>query len=117
MRLFSCLLDEVNQQQTGAEISAQVVIYFIFLLINFDFVLVYFFPKKISLWIQGLFLFSLVWGLGGTLNNDSRKKFDVFFREVLNNNDKYPKPKSVKLSKVLILNFSIQYIVFIFLSN
>jgi dynein heavy chain len=45
-------------------------------------------------------LFSLIWGLGGTLNSDSRKKFDVFLRELINNSEK--KPKNIKLSKVNI---------------
>ena len=38
---------------------------------------------------------------GGTLNNDSRKKFDAFLKELINGNEKYPKPKNVKLSKVV----------------
>ena len=54
--------------------------------------------KQVSLWIQGLFLFSIIWGLGGTLNSDGRKKFDVFLREILNSSEN--KPKSIKLSKV-----------------
>lgn len=81
MRLFSCLIDEIS-----AEITAQVL----------------------SLWLQGLFLFSLIWGLGGTLNNDSRKKFDVFLRELINNNEK--KPKSIKLSKVKDKNLNLKRI-------
>ena len=58
------------------------------------------FSLKIALWLQGLFLFALIWGLGGTLNGDSRKKFDVFIRELINGHEQYPKPKSIKLSKV-----------------
>jgi dynein heavy chain len=54
------------------------------------------------MWLQGLFLFALIWGLGGTLNLDSRKKFDTFLRELINGMDEYPKPKNVKLSKVYI---------------
>lgn len=73
MRLYSCLMDEIAD--SSAELSAQVV----------------------SLWLQGLFVFALIWGLGGTLNNDSRKKFDVFLRELINTNDN--KPKSIKLTK------------------
>ena len=55
--------------------------------------------QQIFLWLQGLFLFALVWTVAGTINADSRKKFDLFFRNLImgmdNNN---PRPKSVKLS-------------------
>ena len=34
------------------------------------------------------------------MNSDSRKKFDVFLRELINNSEK--KPKNIKLSKVNI---------------
>ena len=70
MRLYTCLLREI-----AADVTSQVL----------------------SLWIQGLFVFALIWGLGGTLNNDSRKKFDAFLRELINTPDN--KPKNVKLSK------------------
>jgi dynein heavy chain len=73
MRLYSCLLDEISIP--AGDLSAQTV----------------------ALWLQGLFLFSIIWGLGGTINNDSRKKFDVFLRELINNNEN--KPKTIKLSK------------------
>ncbi len=53
------------------------------------------------MWLQGLFLFALIWGLGGTLNLDSRRKFDGFLKELINGIDEYPKPKNVKLSKVI----------------
>lgn len=53
------------------------------------------------LWLQGLFLFSLIWGLAGTITGDSRKKFDTFLRDFLTGaNEEYPKPKSIKFSKV-----------------
>jgi dynein heavy chain len=53
------------------------------------------------LWLQGLFLFALIWGLGGTITGDSRKKFDAFLRDFLTTNSTdYPKPKSIKFSKV-----------------
>uniref|UniRef100_A0A8B9Z4J6 Dynein axonemal heavy chain 3 n=1 Tax=Bos mutus grunniens TaxID=30521 RepID=A0A8B9Z4J6_BOSMU len=56
--------------------------------------------QQIFLWLQGLFLFALVWTVAGTINADSRKKFDLFFRNLImgmdNNN---PRPKSVKLTK------------------
>lgn len=83
MRLFTCLLDEIAGANfnAGVELSAQVI----------------------SLWLQGLFVFALIWGLGSTLNLDSRKKFDVFLRELINGMEQYPKPKNVKLAKVLLI--------------
>ncbi|KAK3717325.1 hypothetical protein QZH41_011557, partial [Actinostola sp. cb2023] len=55
---------------------------------------------KITNWLQGLFIFSLVWTVGGTLNGDSRKKFDTFFRLLISGTDKdHPKPKDIKMSK------------------
>lgn len=56
--------------------------------------------QQITLWLQGLFLFALVWTIGGTINADSRKKFDCFYRNLLMGmNDQHPRPKSVKLTK------------------
>ena len=62
--------------------------------------MIFVFEFKIALWLQGLFLFSLIWSIGGTLNGESRKKFDVFLRDLINGVDQYPKPKCIKLSKV-----------------
>lgn len=57
------------------------------------------------LWLQGLFLFSLVWTVGGTITGESRKKFDVFFRDLISGaNANYPKPKSSKITKVCSVN-------------
>ncbi|KAK7493483.1 hypothetical protein BaRGS_00015194 [Batillaria attramentaria] len=56
--------------------------------------------QQVTLWLQGLFLFSLVWTIGGTIMGDSKKKFDVFFRHLISGLDNnHPKPKSIKLSK------------------
>lgn len=52
--------------------------------------------QTISLWLQGLFIFSLVWSIGGALNLDERSRFDVFFRDLLSDSEK--RPKSIKLS-------------------
>ncbi|XP_030655837.1 dynein heavy chain 3, axonemal [Nomascus leucogenys] len=83
MRLYSSLLDEIRaveeeEMELGEGLSSQ----------------------QIFLWLQGLFLFSLVWTVAGTINADSRKKFDVFFRNlIMGMDDNYPRPKSVKLTK------------------
>lgn len=50
--------------------------------------------------LQGLFLFALVWTVGGIIDTDSRKKFDLFYRNLLlGRNDENPCPESVKLNK------------------
>nr|KAG5713480.1 hypothetical protein BaRGS_025028 [Batillaria attramentaria] len=57
-------------------------------------------PQQVTLWLQGLFLFSLVWTIGGTAMGDSKKKFDVFFRTLISGTDNdHPKPKSIKITK------------------
>lgn len=56
--------------------------------------------QQITMWLQGLFLFAVVWTLGGTITGDSRKKFDAFYRSlIMGMDDKYPLPKSIKLKK------------------
>ncbi|KAL0984291.1 hypothetical protein UPYG_G00139540 [Umbra pygmaea] len=80
MRLYSCLLDEIAVSGAeGAEAMSS---------------------QQVTLWLQGLFLFAVVWSVGGTINGDSRKKFDAFYRNLLMGmDDKHPRPKSVKLTK------------------
>ena len=81
MRLYSSLMDEIAE--SGKEDKPSMP------------------ATQITLWLQSLFLFSLVWSLGSTMNCDSRRKFDEFFRDLINGtNEKHPKPKSVKLTKV-----------------
>ncbi|XP_021092936.1 dynein heavy chain 3, axonemal isoform X6 [Heterocephalus glaber] len=83
MRLYSSLLDEIRA--TGDEENESLEG-----LSN----------QQIFLWLQGLFLFSLVWTVAGTINADSRKKFDLFFRNlIMGMDDNHPRPKSVKLTK------------------
>lgn len=56
--------------------------------------------QQIFLWLQGLFLFSLVWTIAGTINADSRKKFDLFFRNlIMGMDDNNPRPRSVRITK------------------
>lgn len=54
--------------------------------------------KQITMWLQGLFLFAVVWSLGGTITGDSRKKFDLFYRQLIKGEDEEnPRPAGVKL--------------------
>uniref|UniRef100_A0A8C3ES90 Dynein axonemal heavy chain 3 n=1 Tax=Corvus moneduloides TaxID=1196302 RepID=A0A8C3ES90_CORMO len=56
--------------------------------------------QQITSWLQALFLFALVWTIGGIIDADSRRKFDSFFRNLLNGmNEENPRPKNVKLNK------------------
>lgn len=54
--------------------------------------------KQITMWLQGLFLFAVVWSVGGTITGDSRKKFDLFYRSLVMDEDKEnPRPATIKL--------------------
>ncbi|XP_006876041.1 PREDICTED: dynein heavy chain 3, axonemal [Chrysochloris asiatica] len=83
MRLYSSLLDELRkEEEEESEVFEGLT------------------SQQIFLWLQGLFLFALVWTVAGTINADSRKKFDVFFRNlIMGMDDNHPRPKSVKLTK------------------
>ncbi|XP_042559183.1 dynein axonemal heavy chain 3 isoform X2 [Clupea harengus] len=80
MRLYTCLLDEIAESdKEGKEPMSS---------------------QQMTMWLQGLFLFALVWTVGGTINGDSRKKFDAFFRNLISGTDpNHPRPKSIKLTK------------------
>ncbi|XP_052130864.1 dynein axonemal heavy chain 3 [Frankliniella occidentalis] len=53
-----------------------------------------------TVWLQCVFLFCVIWGFASTITGDSRKKFDTFFRHLLDGrNDEHPRPKTFKLSK------------------
>ncbi|KAI8622787.1 dynein heavy chain and region D6 of dynein motor-domain-containing protein [Chytriomyces sp. MP71] len=53
-----------------------------------------------NIWISTAFVFSSVWSLGGTLDNDSRKKFDYFLRQLLDDQLKdFPLPDGIRLDK------------------
>ncbi len=43
----------------------------------------YFDAKEVGNWLEGMFIFALIWSLGGNLNSDSRIKFDYFVRHLL----------------------------------
>ncbi|XP_064448835.1 dynein axonemal heavy chain 3 [Mirounga angustirostris] len=83
MRLYSSLFDEIKEiDEEESELHEGLT------------------SQQIFLWLQGLFLFALVWTVAGTINADSRKKFDLFFRNlIMGMDDNNPRPKSVKLTK------------------
>ncbi|KAJ3092439.1 Dynein heavy chain 3, axonemal [Quaeritorhiza haematococci] len=57
-------------------------------------------PNMMTSIMTSFFLFSAVWALGGTIDGDSRKKFDSFFRNLVDGqNNAYPTPKTVQISK------------------
>jgi dynein heavy chain len=57
-------------------------------------------PSILSVWLTSFFLFSAVWALGGCLDQESRQKFDVFFRALIEGrNPLNPPPKEVKLDR------------------
>ncbi|KAF5289736.1 hypothetical protein FQA39_LY03653 [Lamprigera yunnana] len=53
-----------------------------------------------TIWLQSVFLFCVVWGLGSVLKTEGRTSFDQFFRKIIYGEDKTnPKPKLFKLQK------------------
>ncbi|XP_078610604.1 dynein axonemal heavy chain 3-like isoform X1 [Branchiostoma floridae x Branchiostoma japonicum] len=80
LRLYTCLIDEIaNSGSDGWDKLTD---------------------QQITMWMQNLFLFCLIWSIGGTITGEGRKKFDVYFRNVIAGTDPdHPKPKSFKLSK------------------
>eukprot|EP00795_Rhopilema_esculentum_P009610 gene9610-17369_t len=81
LTLYTCLLEEIKAQAT-AEGSSRLS------------------TGQVTSWLQGLFVFAIVWSVAGTLDGDSRRKFDEFYRHLLSGSDKeHPKPKIIKLSK------------------
>uniref|UniRef100_A0A803V5S6 Dynein axonemal heavy chain 3 n=1 Tax=Ficedula albicollis TaxID=59894 RepID=A0A803V5S6_FICAL len=56
--------------------------------------------QQITSWLQSLFLFAVVWTIGGNIDANSRRKFDSFYRTLLSGmNEENPRPKNVKLNK------------------
>ncbi|KAJ3297193.1 Dynein heavy chain 3, axonemal [Borealophlyctis nickersoniae] len=80
MTLISCQLDDFSaEKKPGEELLP---------------------PNIQTLWIHCIFLFSAVWSLGGTIDGDSRKKFDQFFRRLVDGSEnEHPIPRSVKIDK------------------
>ncbi|KAL8620603.1 hypothetical protein ACOMHN_017884 [Nucella lapillus] len=55
--------------------------------------------KHLRTWLISAVLFAIPWSLGGCMDNDSRKKFDTFYRGVMAGKfDEFPVPK--ELSKL-----------------
>ncbi|KAK1880668.1 Dynein heavy chain 3 axonemal [Dissostichus eleginoides] len=79
MKLYTCLMDEIAASgPDGTPMTSQ----------------------QITMWLMGLFLFALVWTVGGTISGDSRNKFSVFYRNLIMGLDEnHPKPKSIPLKK------------------
>ncbi|OXB58804.1 hypothetical protein ASZ78_016002 [Callipepla squamata] len=80
MKLYTCLLDEMKRPEEEGQESMS--------------------SQQTTLWLQGLFLFAVVWTIGGTIDADSRKKFDLFYRHLLmGTDDGNPRPKNVKITR------------------
>ena len=43
----------------------------------------YFDVKEVVNWLEGMFIFAVIWAIGGPLNTDSREKFDYFLRKIM----------------------------------
>ncbi|KAJ3098250.1 Dynein heavy chain 3, axonemal [Phlyctochytrium planicorne] len=58
-------------------------------------------PHNVTgIWLTALFLFSSAWALGGTLETESRKKFDNYFRKLVDGHENSsPIPSSIKIDK------------------
>ena len=54
-------------------------------------------PKVIKSWIQGVFMFSMVWSIGATVDIDGREKFSDLLHEIqTGNSEDYPPPAGLK---------------------
>nr|XP_019607160.1 PREDICTED: dynein heavy chain 3, axonemal [Rhinolophus sinicus] len=83
MKLYSSLLDEIREIKEDDSESPEGLT-----------------SQQVFLWLQGLFLFALVWTVASTINTGGRRKFDLFFRNlIMGLDDNNPRPKSVRLTK------------------
>ncbi|KAI9354083.1 dynein heavy chain and region D6 of dynein motor-domain-containing protein [Zopfochytrium polystomum] len=88
MNLMSCQIDEFSG---GEEIAANVA----------------------TVWLTSIFIFSAVWSLGGTIDGDSRKKFDVYLRRLLEGQEnENPIPNGIRIDKPIPGSASIYDFVF-----
>ncbi|KNC96829.1 uncharacterized protein SPPG_07663 [Spizellomyces punctatus DAOM BR117] len=80
MTLISCQMDEFSAEKKSPEENLP--------------------PNIQNLWLHCIFLFSATWSLGGTIDGESRKKFDRFFRTLVDgNNSEHSPPRNVKIDK------------------
>nr|XP_043909238.1 dynein axonemal heavy chain 3-like [Solea senegalensis] len=78
LKLFTCLMDEISESGTRRAKTMS--------------------SQQVTMWLQGLFLFAAVWTLGGTITGECRKKFDVFYRNlIMGTNREHPPPESITL--------------------
>ncbi|CAG5101569.1 Similar to DNAH7: Dynein heavy chain 7, partial [Cotesia congregata] len=58
---------------------------------------------NIKCWVQAATIFSIVWGLSGTLDRDSHRKFNDFFTNIWKNQDSsLPIPESISRDVILL---------------
>ncbi|XP_062475626.1 dynein axonemal heavy chain 7 isoform X1 [Pezoporus occidentalis] len=62
MNLMDCMMDEFADEDKVKEMNDQ----------------------DIFSWLEGIFLFSLIWSVGASCRDDGRLKFDIILREMLN---------------------------------
>ncbi|XP_022235690.1 dynein heavy chain 3, axonemal-like, partial [Limulus polyphemus] len=56
--------------------------------------------SEVSLALQSLFVFAVLWSFGGSMDAESRVRFDEMYRLLLSGeNENFPKPKSFRLGK------------------
>ena len=63
MDMMSSYMDELADEKTYSELTEQ----------------------QVSSWLEGIFIFSVIWSVGGGTDNDGRKRFDGVLRQVVNN--------------------------------
>ncbi|XP_065655373.1 dynein axonemal heavy chain 7 isoform X2 [Hydra vulgaris] len=62
MNLMDCFIEDVTKEDNFKTIN----------------------DAEVTSWLESVFLFSCVWSFGGTVDNNGRTMFDLFFREIMN---------------------------------
>lgn len=66
--------------------------------------------RNLKTWFQSAWLFAMPWSIGGLLDFDSRQKFDVFFRDMINGkNEQFPIPKEINRMDVMFPDNGLVY--------